>query len=304
MYNYPMDQQAFETLVASEEACRAYLAGIRWPDGFACPICDSHAAWPLATDRWECRACGRQTSVTAGTLFQDTRYPLAVWFQAIWYVTGQKHGASALGLQRVLGLGSYHTAWAWLHRLRRAMVRPGRDRLQGVVQVDETYWGREQSGKRGRGAAGKTLILVAVEHTGRKLGRLRLQRIPDAAGGTLVSALQDLVVPGSTVETDGWGGYGGLATAGYQHTVIRSEATEDLLPQVHLVVSLLKRWLLGTHQGGVQVSHLDYYLDEYTFRFNRRTSHSRGLLFRRVLEYAVQVPPVREVDLHAPPVKG
>jgi len=299
-----MDQQAFETLVASEEACRAYLAGIRWPDGFACPICDSHAAWPLATDRWECRACGRQTSVTAGTLFQDTRYPLAVWFQAIWYVTGQKHGASALGLQRVLGLGSYHTAWAWLHRLRRAMVRPGRDRLQGVVQVDETYWGREQSGKRGRGAAGKTLILVAVEHTGRKLGRLRLQRIPDAAGGTLVSALQDLVVPGSTVETDGWGGYGGLATAGYQHTVIRSEATEDLLPQVHLVVSLLKRWLLGTHQGGVQVSHLDYYLDEYTFRFNRRTSHSRGLLFRRVLEYAVQVPPVREVDLHAPPVKG
>jgi transposase-like protein len=304
MYNYPMDQQAFEALIASEEACRAYLTSIRWPDGFVCPACTSQAAWQLATDRWECRACGRQTSITAGTLLQDTRYPLAVWFQALWYVIGQKHGASALGLQRVLGLGSYHTAWAWLHRLRRAMVRPGRDRLQGVVQVDETYWGRAQSGKRGRGAAGKTLILVAVEHTGRKLGRLRLQRIPDAAGATLVPTIQDLVVPGSIVETDGWGGYGGLGVAGYQQTMIRSEATDDLLPQVHLVVSLLKRWLLGTHQGGIQVSHLDYYLDEYTFRFNRRASHSRGLLFRRVLEYAVQVPPVREIDLHAMPGKG
>lgn len=301
MYNYPVDQQEFETLIASEAACRAYLARIRWPDGFVCPACASPMAWQLATDRWECRHCGRQTSVTAGTLFQDTRYPLAVWFQAIWYVTGQKYGASALGLQRVLGLGSYHTAWAWLHRLRRAMVRPGRDRLQGVVQVDETYWGREQTGKRGRGAAGKTLILVAIEHTGRKLGRLRLLRIPDVTRTTLTAAVQDLVLPGSTVETDGWSGYGGLAAAGYQHTVIRSEVSDDLLPHVHLVVSLLKRWLLGTHQGGVQVSHLDYYLDEYTFRFNRRTSHSRGLLFRRVLEYAVQVSPVREVDLHVVP---
>jgi transposase-like protein len=237
--------------------------------------------------------------LTAGTLFQDTRSPLRVWFQAIWYITGQKYGASALGLQRVLGLGSYHTAWAWLHRLRRAMVRPGRDRLHGVVQVDETFWGSEQAGKRGRGAAGKTLILVAVEHTGRKLGRLRLLRIPDAAGETLIPAVQDLVAPGSTVETDGWAGYGGLAKSGYQHQVLRAEVTEDLLPQVHLVVALVKRWLLGTHQGGIQVSHLDYYLDEYTFRFNRRTSHSRGLLFRRVLEYAVQVDPLRESDLRA-----
>jgi len=304
MYNYPMDQQEFETLISSEAACRAYLTGIRWPDGFRCPACDSPTAWQLATDRWECRTCGRQTSLTAGTLFQDTRYPLHVWFQAIWYVTGQKYGASALGLQRVLGLGSYHTAWAWLHRLRRAMVRPGRDRLHGIVQVDETYWGSEHTGKRGRGAAGKTLILVAVEHTGRKLGRLRLQRIPDVAGTTLVPAVQELVLSGSTVETDGWGGYSGLTAAGYQHRAIRSDATDDLLPQVHLVVSLLKRWLLGTHQGGVQVSHLDYYLDEYTFRFNRRTSHSRGLLFRRVLEYAVQVAPLREVDLRASSVKS
>jgi transposase-like protein len=301
MQAYPRNQSEFLALIASEETCETYLTEIRWPEGFRCPTCGHTKAWRKATRVWECAQCGRQTSVTAGTLFQDTRYPLTVWFQAIWYVTGQKQGASALGLQRVLGLGSYHTAWAWLHRLRRAMVRPGRDRLQGVVQVDETYWGREQSGKRGRGAAGKTLILVAVEHQDRKLGRLRLKRIPDVAGATLGPTVQGLVVPGSTVETDGWSGYGGLGVAGYQHRVIRSEATDDLLPQVHLVVSLLKRWLLGTHQGGVQVSHLDYYLDEYTFRFNRRTSQARGLLFHRVLEYAVQVSPIRGADLRASP---
>ena len=299
MESYPQDQSEFDALIASEEACRAYLASMRWPAGFICPRCAQSKAWLKATGVWECGHCGTQTSLTAGTLFQDTRSPLRVWFQAIWYITGQKYGASALGLQRVLGLGSYHTAWAWLHRLRRAMVRPGRDRLQGMVQVDETFWGSEKSGKRGRGAAGKTLILVAVEHTARKLGRLRLLRIPDAAGETLIPAVKELVAPGSIVETDGWAGYGGLAKAGYQPQVLRAEATEDLLPQVHLVVALMKRWLLGTHQGGIQVSHLDYYLDEYTFRFNRRTSHSRGLLFRRVLEYAVQVDPLREIDLRA-----
>lgn len=299
MADYPKDQQAFEALIASEEACRAYLAGIRWPNGFVCPQCGNRQVWILPNARYACRQCGRQTSLTAGTLFHDTRSPMRVWFQAIWYVTGQKNGSSALGLQRVLGLGSYHTAWAWLQRLRRAMVRPGRDPLSGTVEVDETYWGAPQPGKRGRGAAGKTLILVAVEHTGRRLGRLRLQHVPDVQGETLEKALCEIVAEGSTIETDGWQGYRRLATAGYTHQVVRTEVADELLPHVHLVVSLLKRWLLGTHQGGVQVSHLDYYLDEFTFRFNRRTSHSRGLLFRRVLEYAMEVDPLREADLHA-----
>jgi transposase-like protein len=251
--------------------------------------------------RWqECLRCGKQTSVTAGTIFHDTRSPLRLWFQAIWYVTGEKHGASALGLQRVLGLGSYHTAWAWLHRLRRAMVRPGRERLRGLVQVDETFWGGARPGKRGRGAQGKSTILVAVEHTGKRVGRVRLVRLEDMRSTTLVDTLRSLVEPGSCVETDGLSAYQAVAGAGYPHTVLRATSKEELLPQVHLVVSLLKRWLLGTHQGAVRASHLDYYLDEFTFRFNRRTSHSRGLLFRRVLEYAVQVPPLREADLRAP----
>jgi transposase-like protein len=216
-------------------------------------------------------------------------------------VTGEKHGASALGLQGVLGLGSYHTAWAWLHRLRRAMVRPGRERLSGTVQVDETFWGGERPGKRGRGAEGKSVILAAVEHTGRRLGRIRLVGVSDTRSETLVGTVKLLVEPGSRIETDGLPAYKGLAEAGYRHAVIRADSREELLPQVHLVVSLLKRWLLGTHQGAVAASHLDYYLDEFTFRFNRRTSHSRGLLFRRVLEHAVQVEPVRESDLRAEP---
>lgn len=297
MYSYPVDQQEFEQLVSSEEACRAYLESIRWPNGFICPACGSKLAWTTATGRHECQQCGRQTSVTAGTLFQDTRYPLHIWFQAIWYVTGQKYGSSALGLQKLLGLGSYHTAWAWLHRIRRAMVNPDREQLNGVVQIDETFWGSAQSGKRGRGAAGKALILIAVEHTKQKLGRIRLNKIPDASGESLIHSIKASVSPGSVIETDGWTGYSGVSHAGYIHQVLSPDADEELLPQVHLVVSLLKRWLLGTHQGGVQVSHLDFYLDEFTFRFNRRKSNSRGLLFRRVLENAVQVLPVREVDL-------
>jgi len=297
--SYPRNQREFDTLVASEELCQRYLHEIRWPEGFVCPVCRHGRAWKVR-GRWqECAGCGKQVSVTAGTMFQDTRSPLRTWFQAIWYVTGEKHGASALGLQRVLGLGSYHTAWAWLHRLRRAMVRPGRERLTGTVQVDETFWGGARPGKRGRGAKGKCVILAAVEHTGRRLGRIRLVRVSDTRSETLVGVLQMLVEPGSHIETDGLAVYRGLAGAGYRHEVIRAQSRDELLPQVHLVVSLLKRWLLGTHQGAVHASHLDYYLDEFTFRFNRRTSHSRGLLFRRVLEYAVQVAPLREADLRA-----
>ena len=296
---YPRNQREFDALVASEEACQRYLSQIRWPEGFVCPACGHRRAWAVRCRWQECAGCGRQTSLTAGTMFQDTRSPLRSWFQAIWYVTGQKHGASALGLQRVLGLGSYHTAWAWLHRLRRAMVRPGRERLTGTVQVDESFWGGERPGKRGRGAGGKSVILAAGEHAGRRLGRIRLVRVDFTRGETLVGTLQMLVEPGSCIETDGLFAYRALAKAGYRHIVIRAESPEELLPQVHLVISLLKRWLLGTHQGAVHASHLDYYLDEFTFRFNRRTSHSRGLLFRRVLEHAVQLPPVREADLHA-----
>lgn len=301
METYPKNQQEFDQVFADEDSCRRYLVAIRWPNGFVCPHCQQTHGKEIVPGLYKCGKCRSRVSVTAGTLFQDTRSPLRTWFQAIWYVTGQKNGASALGLQRILGLGSYHTAWAWLHRLRRAMVRPNRELLSGVVQVDETYWGREQSGKRGRGATGKSLFFIAVEHTGNRMGRIRLQMIPDASTASLRSVIRQTIAVGSTVDTDGWKSYAFLPTEGYQHRVISDseDTSEAQLPQVHLVVSLLKRWLLGTHQGGMQATHLEYYLDEFTFRFNRRTSHSRGKLFFRVIEAAIDKAPLTEEQLKA-----
>ncbi|HPC18532.1 MAG TPA: IS1595 family transposase, partial [Candidatus Hydrogenedentes bacterium] len=248
---------------------------------------------------WHCRGCGFQTSVTAGTIFQDTRKPLRLWFRAMWYVVSQKQGVSALGLQRVLGLSRYETTWIWLHKLRTAMVRPGRDRLSGTVQVDETYIGGERSGKCGRGAAGKTLVVIAVEDQGKHVGRIRLLRVPDASAVSLSFAVQEMIQPGSVVNTDGWAGYATLGTKGYIHEEVRpiAEVGENLLPLAHRVSALLKRWLGGTHQGAVRPSHLDYYLDEFTFRFNRRTSRSRGKLFYRLMQQTVQVGPVMGDDV-------
>lgn len=295
--DYPSTILEFEQRFASEEACRAYLLQLRWPDGFRCPRCGCSKAWETSRGLYRCVDCDVQTSVLAGTIFQDTHKPLQLWFRAMWYVTNQKHGVSALGLQRVLGLGSYRTAWTWLHKLRCAMVRPGRDRLSGTVEVDETYVGGEKPGKPGRGAEGKSLVLIAVEDKGKGeggFGRIRLRRVADASAKSLVPAVQETVTPGSTVRTDGWQAYGSLASSGYTHIVIPRTATveQEPLQLAHRVASLLKRWLLGTHQGAVRPSHLDYYLDEYTFRFNRRTSASRGKLFYRLVQQAVAVEPL------------
>ena len=283
----------FQEWFSTEEACHEYLCRLRWPDGFRCRRCGESRVWPTTGGLFECAGCRLQTSVTAGTIFQDTRKPLRTWFLAMWLITSQKHGISALGLKRSLGLGSYRTAWTWFHKLRRAMVRPGRDRLCGTVEVDETYIGGRRPGKRGRGAAGKTLVLIAVETNDGKIGRIRLVQVPNASAASLEPAVGESVEPGSMVETDGWSGYADLHSRGYSQTVVRPGAHvgDDLLPHAHLVVSLLKRWLLGTHQGAVRPSHLDYYLDEFTFRFNRRTSRSRGLLFYRLLQQAVDVEP-------------
>jgi transposase-like protein len=221
----------------------------------------------------------------------------------MWYIVSQKQGVSALGIQKALGLGSYRTAWTMLHKLRTAMIRPGRDRLSGTVEVDETFVGGPKPGKRGRGAAGKVLVLVAVEDRGTKgIGRIRLRIITDASGLTLKSAIKEMVEPESTVRTDGWSGYSGLEKEKYKHVVVEhteDEPGEDPSPLVHRIASLLKRWLLGTHQGGQQSSHLHYYLDEFTFRFNRRRSRSRGKLFYRLIQQALAVQPVLCENLKA-----
>lgn len=281
---------------ASDVKCREYIRRLRWPKGFVCPNCGMIGEpWEMSRGRLRCRACGLETTLTAGTVFQDTRKPLRVWFLAMWFVTSQKNGVSALGLQRVLGLGSYETAWTWLHKLRRAMVRPGRDRLTGAVEVDEIYIGGREKSARGRETDTKSIVVAAVEKNGRGVGRIRLRRVDDVSAASLLSFVKDAVTPGTEVHTDGWRAYSRLKHAGYQHqvTVIDggSSPAHEVMPRVHIVASLLKRWLMGTHQGGIQRQHLDYYLDEFTFRFNRRRSYARGLLFHRLAQQAVAIGP-------------
>lgn len=300
--DYPRTLAEFHKFFPNENACHRYLEQLRWPQGFVCPDCGAAgSAWKSGRGLLVCPKCKRHVSVTAGTLFEGTRKPLRQWFLAAWGVTSHKHGASALGLQRVLGLGSYTTAWAWLHKLRRAMVRSGRDRLKGEVEVDETFVGGMEKGGGRRHLGNKALVAVAAQVDGRGIGRIRLKRILDSSAESLLPFVQSAVEPGSVVITDGWQAYDGLTGAGYRHRVrtrgLNRERASKLLPRVHRVASLLKRWLLGTHQGAVSREHLDYYLDEFTFRFNRRTSRTRGLLFYRLLSQAVQVKPAPTVTL-------
>jgi transposase-like protein len=293
MESYPKTMLELERRFTTDLECRAYLFALRWPNGFVCPRCGGRQAWPMRRGLWLCRSCRRQASVTAGTIFQDTRTPLTVWFRAIWLVTSQKNGISALGLQRVLGLASYQTAWAMLHKLRRAMVRPGRDRLAGRVEVDETYWGAEEQGVVGRLTKDKALLIVAAQDDGKGIGRIRMRRIRDLTRKTVHGFIAQSVEPGSVVVTDGLSAYGGLKSYRHEPIVVSGsgQTASELLPRVHRVVSLLKRWLLGTHQGAISQEHLNDYLDEYTFRFNRRKSASRGKLFYRLIQQAVQVEP-------------
>jgi len=297
--DYPRTYQEFLEWFAEEPACRRYIARCRWPDGFKCDQCgDRNTPWTTARGYLHCRNCGSQVSVTAGTIFDRTRTPLRVWFAAMWFVTSQKDGASALGLKRVLGLGSYQTAWTWLHKLRQAMVRPDRDLLSGRIEVDETYvGGSDVDGKRGRGSAKKEIVSIAVEvHSPKGFGRVRMRRIDDVSAASLIPFVSGVAEKGSTILTDGWRGYSQLSKSGYHHEKVVLSDTGDpahvSMPGVHRIASLLKRWLMSTHQGSVSGKHIDYYLDEYTFRFNRRSSQSRGLLFYRLMEQAAKTAPL------------
>jgi len=306
MKPYPVTVIDFQDMFPTEEACYEYLRLLRWPEGFVCPYCSHADAWKVKRGLFRCKGCRGDVTLTTATVFQGTRKPLRLWFQAMWYAVNQKHGVSALGLQRILGLKSYETAWTWLHKLRTAMVRPGRDRLRGTVEVDETLVGGPKPGKRGRGAAGKVLVLVAVEDREgsrqKGIGRIRLRVIGDASGGTLEKAIAEMVEPGSIIRTDGWTGYNGLREKGYTHVVVQHQEEEpghDPTPLVHRIASLLKRWLLGIHHGRVERSHLHYYLDEFTFRFNRRRARSRGKLFYELVRQALMVKPAPLPSLKA-----
>lgn len=295
---YPGTWPQFLAWFPDEAACAAYLERLRWPAGIACSACSERRGWRTGEGRWwMCAGCARKTSMTAGTIFDKTRTPLQTWFAAAWWMTSQKHGLSALGLQRALGLGSYQTAWMMLHRFRVAMVRPDRARLAGTVEVDETYVGGNEEGARGRQTETKSRVAIAVEvHEPKGLGRIRLARVPDVSKASLIPFVTGAVEEGSTVRTDGWQAYWTVPDHGYTHDRILISHGDDpahvAMPAAHRVASLLKRWLLGTHQGSVSPQHLDAYLNEFAFRFNRRTSRRRGLLFYRLLQQAVLTPPM------------
>ena len=308
--HYPRSVGEFQAWFRTDADCLDYLEWLRWPAGIACSDCGHDRGWRLGDGRFMCAGCGGRTSVTAGTIFDRTRTPLTVWFTACWLFATGKDGISALSLHRTLEIGSYQTAWAMLHRLRSVLVRPGRDRLAGTVEIDETYIGGDEPGLRGGRARGKKVLTgIAVEvRASQGLGRCRMAPLADASAASLRPFVTAHVEPGATVITDGWQGYSGLATLGYVHdrrsqraARARGDDPSELLPAVHRVASLAKRWLLGTHQGSVDDAHLPSYLHEFVFRFNRRRSRSRGMVFYRVLELAVAHDPVRYQDLIARP---
>ena len=309
--DYPATWREFEDWFASDEACAAYLEQLRWPSGFGCPNCGVVDIPGRSTrGRLICRACRHQCSVTAGTIFDKTRTSLRVWFAAAWYLTSQKQGVSALGLQRVLGLNSYQTAWAMLHRLRRAMVRPGRDLLSGTVEVDEAYLAlrrgplikRKGADFKIQGHSNLVAIAVAVEVLEPKgFGRIRVRRIQAPTIDALMPFVHDNVAPGAKIRTDGSRIYLPLEKKGFAHDpfILTGSDTpaHQPLPGVHRVASLLKRWLLGTHHGAVDPRHVDYYLDEFTFRFNRRNSGSRGMLFYRLIQQSAVSQPATYANI-------
>lgn len=308
---YPRMFEEFLDWFSTEEDCAAYLEWIRWPDGFVCPECGGTKAWRTDRGLWHCQACRHQCSVTAGTVFEDSRKPLRLWFHVMWLMMAQKMGMSAKNLCDTYGFGSYQTAWGWLQKLRCVMIRSGRERLVGRVEVDEAYVGGQKEGTRGRGAEGKTLILVAVEGAAKKkLGRVRFRCVEAIDQVTVESFVRDYVEPGTTVVTDGLSVYDKLKAAGFNHRphVITTggDAALRQLSHVHLIISLLKRWLGGTHQGAVTPAHLQAYLDEFAFRFNRRLSHHRGKLFHRLMQQAVTArpPPVKALYVSKPQPVG
>jgi hypothetical protein len=293
--DFPRNQAAFDKRFSTEQACHAYLLSLRWPDGFICIRCGNKHFWKSTRGLYICTRCEHQHSVTSGTIMDGTRKPLVAWFKAMWWFTTRKAGVNAVNLQDLLGLGSYHTAWRWLQKLRNCTIRQGREKLSGFVEADEFYIGGQRGGgKRGRGAEHKCAVAIAVERKGRKLGRVRLQLIDDCSSGQLVPFILDNVSQGSVVTTDGWKGYNEIGSEGYDHhQVARSKARnkESVLSGAHLVISLIKRLIMGTFQGRFERKYLQRYLDEYVFRFNRRTATFVGKRFFRIVQQAATTKP-------------
>ena len=301
--HYPADLAGLRAWFPTDDACLNYLDWLRWPGGFACPHCGGMDAGKQADGVYRCHDCRKKVSVISGTIFHKTRVPLTVWFEAVWLLTSDKGGGvTAAHLHRVLPIASYQTAWSMLGKLRSAMTTMDHLPLSGFVEVDETFIGGPREGTGGRGAEGKVLVAGAIEIKPDGWGRARMSVIPDASANSLGRFITANIAAGSTVITDGWRPYGrALRGYGYIHHPVVVSATSQpahiALPGVHRLFALVKQMIGGTYYGAVKPEHLDEYLDEFVFRFNRRTSESRGLVFMRLLQKAVGAPPVSYAEL-------
>ncbi len=288
--DFPRDLPEFERRFGDEAACAAYLRAQRWPEGFRCPACGHGRGWTNQRQAVECGSCGRQVSLTAGTVMHGTRQPLRLWFRAMWWVCTQKTGLSAAGLKRILGLGSMQTAWTWLQKLRQAMVRLEREPLQGRVEVDDAWLAGDRPGKGEGWRTARVAVAVEVDPGDGEMGRIRLLDITRAPDRLMLGFVRQEIFPRALIQTDAWPGFDLLAPDGYRR--VRLTDTDDPahpLPLVRRIVTLVRRWLLGTHQGRVARRHLQGYLDEFVFRFNRRKSPQVGLLFQRLVSQGTMV---------------
>jgi hypothetical protein len=308
MTDFPRSLLAFQRRFPDERVCATYLAAARLPEGFRCPTCGHDKGWELATKpfTWERAGCGRQISVTARTVMHGSKLALTVWFWAAYLMATHSNGISALQLMRQLGLGSYKTAWLLCAKLRRAMVAPDRNPLAGIVEVDETtipHRTRQDpiAGGSGRSREGKMLIAGAVEVEGNAPGRVRLAAIADFSAASLHAFVRANVAPGATARTDGWLGYAGVADVGHDPHTIGAMAAHIVLPWAHRIFANLKRWALGVYHG-LRRKHLQSYLDEFVFRFNRR--RTRHVAFRSLLVIATSSTPITYNMLIAPDTRG
>ena len=308
MTDFPRSLLEFQQRFPDEEACAAYLAILRWPAGFVCPACGSRRGWALATKAYthECADCRKQTSVTAGTVMHGSKLALIAWFWAAYLMATHSNGISALQLQKQLGLGSYKTAWLLATKLRRAMVAPERMPLAGLVEVDESLIAcrskdEPPSGGGRRSHQGKLLVAGAVEVGEGGPGRIRLARIEDFSADSLHAFLGANLAPGATARTDGWAGYPGASGITHDPHVVGNMAAHMVLPWVHRVFANLKTWALGVYHG-LRRQHLQSYLDEFVFRFNRR--RTRHAAFRSILGIGVAIKPPTYKMLIAPELPG
>jgi transposase-like protein len=289
--DFPNNLIQFEEMFATEEKCLNHLFKARFPDGFICSTCGSTEFWWTQRQLLHCKHCGHQTSLRKGTVFEGSKKPLKLWYRAIFLVAFQKIGISAKNLQQQLGFSSYQTAWAWLHKIRLAMRRLNREKLIDKVEVDESFIGGHHEGQRGRGSENKTLLCIGLERdTSKKknqCGRIRIEIIDDASKNSIEDFIIENVDKEAIVVTDKWPSYNHINELIKKHLPQKSDKENDPLGGIHLVSSLLKRWLLGTHQGRVEKKHLQQYVDEFVFRFNRRKSKSRGKVFFRLIDECI-----------------